>query len=583
MEQMPEQAESNEEQAAHTSPPPVPAAKQAAASEAASPKSPKRAPVLPSLMGLPVGRADTGIIVLLAAAADLCLYARPGGTGASCLLLAALAGLVMAQRGRTTRANCLLAVVVMLAAVLMAWRHWWLLYVVGWSSLLVFAAKRQRPDWPLLEALWGALQTIVQAPVRLAGHFQRRGQETPASADGDGGPAPRKGAGVRVVAIPVAVCALFLLIFAAANPVVTRVFETIGAHVSDFFCHIGEYVTIGRVMLWLLWLMLFAALIRPAVKSRLARWLETYGEELKQDRSAALAHDTFASAFWTLVSVNVLFLAYNAMDSVYLYLKATLPAGITWTDYTHRGCGWLTLGLLVSSVVIGSIFRGGLNFHPRARGLKKLSYVWAAQNGLLAIGSMRRLQMYIDFSGLTHLRITGIYGSLLVAAGLAIMVYKVRTNRGFIWLVRRYVLAFCMALTILALTPNEWVCASYNVKKIMEHKPRALRPVFLKRLSPEALPPLVALLDYERDDGDAVRQRMVREGVAALLGRHLKELDARDSVCWAKQQGSARWALKHLRAAGDRIHTVVSEDRWNSARGRILEDYDLSSPKAVAW
>jgi len=573
-----EQPEVNTEDSGTPSPPSIPAG-QALATAARI--TVRRESIMPTVMGLPVGRLDTVVMVVLAAAADFCLYGRPGGTGSACLLVTALAGLIVARRGTFTRRSCVLAVIVLFTAALTAWRQWWLLHVVGWVSLFAFAVKGRRPEWPLLEALVASGQTVLQAPLRLAGHFRRREKDDAPPNDSRADATPRPKMRARVVVIPISVTVLFLLIFAAANPVVARLFATLGENIADFFHHIGDYVTVARLSLWLLWLMLFAALIRPAMKSRAAAWLRTYNETLSGDNAAESEHDAFAIAFGTLISVNVLFLAYNAMDSVYLYFKATLPEGITWTDYTHRGCGWLTLGLLISSVVIGVIFRGGLNFHQQARRLKLLSYVWAAQNALLAIGSMRRLQMYIDFSGLTHLRITGIYGSLLVAAGLAIMVYKVRTSRSFIWLVRRYVLAFCVALTVLSLTPNEWLCATYNVKKIAEYKPRALRPVFLKDLSPEALPPLIPLLDYTRDDGDALRQRMVREGVAALLGRHLKQLEADASGPWTQQHGSARWALKRLRAARDRIYATAPPDEWRAARNRILKDYDLSSPEAV--
>jgi len=530
-----------------------------------------------SMMGLPLRWSDTAIIVVLAAVADFCLYAKAGGSGAACVLLAALGGFLLTRRGAVNRTNWILAMLVLATASLMSWRHWWLLHAVGWLSLFAFTTKAHRPDWSLFEALWATTQTAVQAPLRLAGHFcSRREQRT-----GEEG-APRvasAGVSARVVLIPLAVCVLFLLIFAAANPVVARMFRTVGTHIEHFVRHIGEYVTPGRAALWILWLTLFAALIRPAVKCLAADWLLAFDEGLKPDDRPAPHDDSFAAALWTLVSVNVLFLAYNGIDSVYLYLKATLPEGITWTDYTHRGCGWLTLGLFVSSTVLGAIFWRGLNFHPRARGLKALSYVWAAQNVVLAVGSMRRLQMYIDYSGLTHLRITGIYGSLLVAAGLGIMVYKVHANRGFIWLLRRYILAFCAAVAILALTPNDWVCAAYNAGKIMEHKRRALRPVFLKKLSPEALPPLIPLLDYERDDGDDARQRMVRKGIAALLGQHLVNLEERESAPWSKQQRSAWWALRHLRPAREKILATLPPDQWDAALRRIRRDYDLASPE----
>ena len=269
-------------------------------------------------------------------------------------------------------------------------------------------------------------------------------------------------------------------------------------------------------------------------------------------------------------------LAYNCIDANYLYFKATLPKGISWADYTHAGCGWLTFGLFVSTVVIGIMFWRRLNFHPQAGRLKLFCYVWAVQNGILAVGAIRRLQMYIDFSGLTHLRITGVYGSLLVASGLAIMVGKVRANRSLIWLLHNYVLAFCIALVVLVLTPSNRLCASYNAGKALEGKPRALRPICLKELAPGALPPLISLLDYSADDGDPDKTRLVREGIAAILGRHLERLEEEESESWTRWQLSSAWALKHLRNARADIDGVLAPIYRKEAEKRLRKNYDLS-------
>jgi hypothetical protein len=155
------------------------------------------------------------------------------------------------------------------------------------------------------------------------------------------------------------------------------------------------------------------------------------------------------------------------------------------------------------------------------------------------------------------------------------MVYKIHAGRNSIWLIRRYVLAFCIAITILALIPNDLVCTTYNVKKVLEHKPRALRPIFLKELSPEALPPLIKLLDYERDDGDILRRQRVRNGIAAILGQHLTRLERQASKPWSQQQLSAKWALKHLRPAKEKILQTLPPAEWERARKLMVNDPDL--------
>jgi hypothetical protein len=320
-------------------------------------------------------------------------------------------------------------------------------------------------------------------------------------------------------------------------------------------------------------------LIRPVVRAAAVERIQALDVALKPGDDTLKIHTNYQVALATLVCVNVVFLAYNAMDAVYLYLKAALPAGISWTAYTHSGCKWLTFGLFLSTVVLGFIFWGDLNFHPRARQLKRLACAWIALNAVLAVGTLRRISMYIDYSGLTHLLLTGVYGSVLVMAGLAIMAVKVWKHHNAMWLLRRYVAAFAVGLTVLALTPHGYVCARYNVPRILAGKPHAIWPVVLKELPADALQPVIALLDYRREDGDAAKEKLVREGIAAILGQHLERLEREQGRPWTQWQASHWWALQHLRTVRDRIEATVPRDTWSSAHRRLKSDYDLSGER----
>ncbi|MCK5850320.1 MAG: DUF4173 domain-containing protein [Kiritimatiellae bacterium] len=530
------------------------------------------------LLGLPVKRLDTLVAILLIVIADMCLYQAPGGTGAACVLLSCAVALYALAGKSITGANLALSVVMLLTSMMMVWHHWWLLGIAGWISIIVLAVKLCRPDWKLPGTLWAAAWTVALAPLKALGHVIATAIRA-ATAKTDPS-TQRKHLPIRVVLIPLAICILFILIFSAANPVVARLTKNIRETIGEWFGYLCDVITIGRVFLWLLWMMVFAALIRPTAKSIFADFLVRLDEKLKTPREEGSNDANYATALVTLISVNIVFLAYNCLDANYMYVKAALPNGITWADYTHAGCGWLTFGLFMSTVVIGVIFRHRLNFHLKAHYLKFLCYVWAVQNIVLAAGTIRRLQMYIDYSGLTHLRIVGIYGSLLVAIGLLVMTRKVYANSSFIWLLHKYVLVFCIAVIVLALTPSNWLCASYNARKIIEGKSRALRPICLKNLSAGALPPLIPLLNYHMKDDDASKGALVRQGIAGILGRHLVKLEKAESNRWPQWQFSSAWALKHLRAAQPDIHAVLVPAHWKAAENRLKQHYDLSEPIA---
>jgi hypothetical protein len=455
------------------------------------------------LLGLPLRIRDSAALLLLTIIADICMYKAAGGAGGAVLLVSAFAILLALKDSRTLSRLTNTGLAVLALAIVMLWHAWWLVAYLAVISIVIAAIRMWRPEWKLLESLWAALSSVFSAPPRLYGHIVAcRGLSQTAGQIRIPG---------KVIIVPLAISVLFLIIFAAANPVVSGEFSKLCSRISDFLSKIYDYLNVGRIFFWCGWFLVFAALIRPVVQSSFIDHLMKLDLRLMPADGDEKNDVNFMTACSTLICVNVIFLGYNCIDAVYLYFKATLPAGITWTAYTHAGCGWLTFGLFLSTVVLGVIFRKGLNFHPRSNLLKMLAYIWIAQNAVLALGALRRIYMYIDFSGLTHLLITGVYGSLLVMAGLGIMAVKIRGNRNALWLLRQYTAAFAAGLMLLALTPHGFVCASYNVPRVQALTPHAMWPIILKNLPADALPPLIPLLDYRRTDGDAAREKLVRE------------------------------------------------------------------------
>lgn len=509
-----------------------------------------------ALLGLPVRPVDSAIVVLLTIAADVCLYKAPGGTGAAALLVLGAVGLLAAAWTVRKNAHKALIAALLLVVIASSWNHWWLLSVVGWAAIVAYAIKLHRPDWGVAEMAWAMPDTALLSPARLFGHFSHATR--PDTGPRPGMEEPKRHFPLRIIIAPALASVLFILIFIAANPVLEHLAREVSEHLAKHLEALGKIFTLSRMFTWACWLLVFAALIRPAVVSRTADLTAKWRETLTPRADDRPDRGDYTAAVATLIAVNVLFLAFNGLDSVYLYFKIGLPGNISYSDYSHRGCFWLTIALALSTVVIGTIFREYLNFHPRRKRLHVLSYVWAAQNGILAIGALRRLQMYIGYNGLTRMRIVGIYGVLLVAVGLALMVWKVRRTKSFAWLVRRDLLALWVALIVLALTPRDWVCWKYNVAQAMSGNPRPLTLLHGQPMSPESFPPLIPLLDYEgKAEGDEQgNQQLVREGIRGLLGRQFLQLRRTRWKNWSDWQGSHAWALRKLEAVRLRLDTT---------------------------
>jgi uncharacterized protein DUF4153 len=511
-------------------------------------------------LGLPLRAWDTLVIILLAIAADICLYSYPGGTGSGVLFLVAMVGLVTAAPGRGRNAPPALVLTIALLAGISAWTLWWLPTCLGWLALGALAIKLHRPEWSITELIWAVPWTAVLAPLKLLGHLCRSmSARTAARTAG-------RWFRARVVLVPIIVCLLFLVIFYNASPVFAQtlddLFETFTNWFEDFF----HLFTFGRMLTWLLWLMLFAALIRPVVRSWIANLLARCTENLEPPKN--MQSSNYATAVSTLLSVNLLFLLFNIQDSVYLYFKAELPPGIAYYKFAHNGCGWLTVGLILSTAVIGLIFRGRMNFHPRGGLLRALACVWVLLNGVMAVGALRRLQMYVNYNGLTRLRLVGLYGVVLVIVGLAVMVWKVRKAKNFAWLVRRDLLAFWIIAVLLALTPRDTVCVQYNVSEVMSGNHRPLATIMGKTWAAGALPRMIPLLDYEGE-----KQETIRKGVAGLLGRRLLKLRAATTERWTEWQWADAWALGRLEQVAGRLDTTLPLEGHRSPAESRLGSY----------
>lgn len=504
---------------------------------------------------------DTLGIVLLTVVADVCLYDHPGGSGAAILVLATLLGLLLAAPGRLRFVHSLLPLTLVLTACMVAWNCSWLLSSVAVISTLAFAIKLFRPEWSITEVAWAAPLALLRAPWRLLEHcLHPLGHRVTSEA----GTADKKTRiHLRVIFIPLSIVTLFFLIFIAANPVLEKVSTDITQRLGELLEPFFDIFSLPRVLSWVGWLLVFALLLRPLYPSAVTDWLHQREETLSPPADAASDGVEFMTALATFVCVNALFLAFNVMDAVYLYFKATLPEGISWAQYVHRGCSWLTLALVLSTMVIGVIFGRRLTFHPRSRTLRVWSYLWAAQNVVLTMGALRRLQMYIDYNGLTRLRLVGLYGILLVLVGLGVMVWKVGRSRNFLWIVRRYLLALWTTIVVLALTPRDLVCWRYNVDHVMRGNSRPLALLTVQEMSPESYPPLIRLLDHP--------EPWIREGIAAFLGRCTERLISENPQSWTRWQGAQAWACRRLKATGKRIESIVPRSQWIEVEDRFLD------------
>lgn len=180
-----------------------------------------------------------------------------------------------------------------------------------------------------------------------------------------------------------------------------------------------------------------------------------------------------------------------------------MPASITYASYAHRGAYPLILtALLAAGFVLVAMRPGGPA--EQSRVIRPLVYLWVAQNVMLVISSILRLDLYVQTYLLTYWRIAALIWMLLVATGLVLIVARIALQRSNGWLIRINLIAILLTLYACSLTNFAAIVADYNVSHSHESSGKgvALDLDYLNSLGPQVLPAMdrtsKLLLGYSR-------------------------------------------------------------------------------------
>lgn len=416
---------------------------------------------------------------------------------------------------------------------------------VGLVFALALALRARRAFVP--DILLNMLTACTAVPSRIAALAKGVSKLTARTRVGRMGKA-----NVAPVAIPVALCLVFLGVFALANPVVA-------SGVSAAWTGLASVVglpSFARIFLWATAIVVAVVMFRPSVA--FLRETEAAAREGEATPTNLLV------ARNSLAALNVLFFGYNALDAAYLW-SGSPPAGTTTQHYAHQGAFWLTVALVMVTAVVGFMFRGPLAHDVLAKTARKLAYVWMGQGVVLALGTYRRIAIHVAHSGLSDLRIVGILGTTLVLSGLALVALKLHRGRTLAWLARRQLDAFAFAAVLYAVFPTHWVSAKVNVARIESGEYRPVLHMFRQSQKAESAAALLPLLEH--------RDVRVRQGIAALLEAERTELanEASGQGSWRQRDIAGGKTLAALDAKKDAIASILGTVDRPAARRTLLE------------
>jgi hypothetical protein len=306
------------------------------------------------------------------------------------------------------------------------------------------------------------------------------------------GPA-RIAATLPLLAIPALGSALFLALFSAANPLISDAFARV-----DLMLVVGGF-SIARLAFWALGGLLVWGLLRPP---RILLAAAT-----ASDVPLPLPGVTPASIALSLAAFNLLFALQNGLDIAFLWSGAPLPGDMTLAEYAHRGAYPLIATALLAALFVLVTLRPGTPTGENAL-VRRLVYVWVAQNVALVASTMLRTFDYIEAYSLTRLRIGAMIWMILVAVGLVLICIRIWRRKSSGWLINANLGAALIALSACSAFDLGALAAGWNVRHAREVGRDAvpLDLCYLNQLGPSALLPLIDL--ESRPIGPRFRERV---------------------------------------------------------------------------
>jgi hypothetical protein len=419
------------------------------------------------------------LVAALMGLADWLFFRHAIGISVVVFVIALEAGVLIASPARPDWREMMAAVAILVAALLPLIEAptviAFLFCVAGAAYFAVVASARATGPWR--EKAAAALWLLLAGPFWLIPDVGRAVQSANRT-----GAATGMANAAKTWIMPLVLGAVFLSLFAAANPVL----ENWLAQLS--FRHSVSRIDIVRVAFWAI------VLVASWPFICMSRRRITQANELVpglEQPSTPLPDNLFGDAaiVRALVLFNVLFAVQTVMDIHYLWRGAALPHGMTYAAYAHRGAYPLIVTALLAAAFVIAAMRPG-SAAERSPMMRTLAFLWTGQNVLLVVSSILRLNLYVEAYSLTYLRAAAFIWMLLVAIGLVLIVTRIMLYRSNAWLISANLIALALAVYVCAFVNFPYIIASYNVahSRDMAGKGQPLDGAYLISLGPQAIP-----------------------------------------------------------------------------------------------
>jgi hypothetical protein len=337
--------------------------------------------------------------------------------------------------------------------------------------------------------------------------------------------APRALQLAALLVLPLTGGAVFLTLFAAANPVISETLGRLRLPRIDF-------QFLARMVIW----GIVFTVVWGAFRPRRSGTRELLA--LPESRVRALPGVTVASVTLSLVLFNAMFALQNTLDAVFLWSGAPLPEGVTLAEYAHRGAYPLIATALLAGLFVLVTLSPGSETAQRPW-VRRLVVLWVVQNLFLVASTMLRTLDYIAVYSLTPMRIAALAWMTLVGVGLLLICWRMLRARSTAWLLNANALAAGLVLALASAVDLGGISAGWNVAHAREAGGRgaALDLCYLHQMGGSAVAPSGLAGGANARGGLPRAGDLCPHGAAGAVGRAAVRLASLDLARRAPARG----------------------------------------------
>lgn len=263
---------------------------------------------------------------------------------------------------------------------------------------------------------------------------------------------PSIGRLVSILALPVIGGAVFVALFAGANPLIGDLFARVQI---DSPASVVPHLVIAGLAFLAIW-----PSFRPHPR---ATGMPIGAASLE----GLMPRIPVASVLLSLITFNAIFAVQNTLDVIFLWSGAPLPGTITMADYAHRGAYSLIATALLAGLFVLTVLRPGSESAKRPM-IRLLVALWVAQNLMLVASSILRTLDYVGSYSLTEFRIAALAWMGLVGVGLVLTLWRLLWNKSAGWLINANALTAGLVLAASCAVDFGATAAHWNVRHARE-------------------------------------------------------------------------------------------------------------------